>query len=131
MASGEISEELKRFIHAQINSVEQLEVLLLLKSKPHKEWNATEVSEALFIQPASAAVRLAALHSGGLLSTPNAAQPNALFRYQPSSPILDRLVGSLELAYKERKHSVITLIFSKPNENIRVFSDAFKIRRDD
>lgn len=131
MASGEISEELKRFIHAQINSVEQLEVLLLLKAKPHKDWSAAEVSDALFIQPASAAVRLAALHSGGLLSSPNVAHPAAVYRYDPHSPVLDRMVGNLELAYKERKHSVITLIFSKPSENIRVFSDAFKIRRED
>jgi len=130
VASSEISEELKRFIHLHIDSVEQLEVLLLLKAQPHKQWTAADVSQALFIQQASAGGRLSSLQGSGLLHTDNIGQSKASYRYEPHNAALARMVDNLELAYKERKHSVITLIFSKPNENIRVFSDAFKIRRD-
>ncbi|HEX8834436.1 MAG TPA: hypothetical protein VF719_09560 [Abditibacteriaceae bacterium] len=124
----EITEELKKFIHTHINSVEQLEVLLLLRSNSQQEWSAREVSQKLFIQPESAAGRLADLHGSNLLTVREEGQK--LYRYQPQSGALDQHVGSLDRAYKERKDAVIRLIFSRPVDNIRVFSNAFRIRRD-
>jgi hypothetical protein len=44
---------------------------------------------------------------------------------------MDRAIAGLAQAYTDRRVSVITLIFSKPVDKLRSFTDAFKLRRDD
>jgi hypothetical protein len=129
MATGKISREIEQFIHEKINSVEQLEVLLLLSGSPEKEWSAAEVSQKLYIQPESATKRLADLHAGELLILSQTS--DSLYRYKPSTNALESAVSGLAEAYKVRRVSVINLIFSKPHDHIRVFSDAFRIRKED
>ena len=41
-------EAVRSFILEHINSVEQLEVLLLLKNQPDREWTAEAVSQAVY-----------------------------------------------------------------------------------
>jgi hypothetical protein len=132
MPDDKIPADVKRLIHNHINSVEQLEVFLLLREQSDREWNAVEVSRELRIQPESAATRLAALTEGRLLASTGGADKTALcYRYQPATSDLERAASGLSAAYKERRYSVIDLIFSKPTDNIRTFSDAFRIRRED
>lgn len=128
MAEGEITVAVKDFIHQHINSVEQLEVLLLMLSRSDKEWSATEVSRELYIQPASAATRLADLQRSRLLQeSPNIPQS---FRYAPSEASMDKAAREVASAYSVRRVGIINLILERPLDNVRVFSDAFRIRRD-
>ena len=129
MATGEITPEIEQFINDRINSVEQLEVLLLLRASPEKEWSAGEVSQKLYIQPDSAARRLADLHAGGLLVVSEAA--GSLYRYGPRTSDLESVADGLAEAYKIRPVSIINLIFSRPRDQIRAFADAFRIRKED
>jgi hypothetical protein len=134
MVAGEdISPELKRFIQNTINSVEQLEVLLFLMSNAEKEWSVEEISLRTRLAPESVAARLEDLHAAQLLTRAqtDSSQPAAhLYRYAPTTKALAQEVAdSLDRAYKERRDTVIQLIFSKPLDNIRIFADAFRIRR--
>jgi hypothetical protein len=43
---------------------------------------------------------------------------------------LDRTASDLARLYPERRFTIIEIIFSKPNDKIRSFADAFRIRRD-
>ena len=128
MATDDISKEVKRFISDHIDSVEALEVLLLLRDYPNREWSAEEVSRELYTQTESAAKRLAELQSINLLAATGG--PSLLYRYSPDTGELDRTVSELSKAYKERRVTVIGLIFSSPSDKIRTFADAFKIKRD-
>jgi hypothetical protein len=125
-----IAEDVRRFIHDNINSVEQLEVLLLLRGEPEKKWSAEEVSRRLFTMPASAATRLSDLLTLGLLKESGANGTDTLYSYSPGDSRTDDVVSRLDRAYRERKDSVIQIIFSRPADRIQVFSDAFRIRRD-
>lgn len=127
MSSGEITTDIERFIHDNINSVEQLEVLLLLFSPPQKEWSAVEVSQKLYRQPDSVAMRLEDLRDRGVLSVRQEAQ--LLYQYAPNAR-QDAIMRGLERAYEVRKDAIIRLIFTRPPDTLRVFSDAFRIRRD-
>jgi hypothetical protein len=130
MAKEEISPEVRRFIHNTINSVEQLEVLLFLMSNPDREWSAEEVGERVRSTPESVASKLADLQAARLLTVRN--DPALLYRYAPeSSALAEEVAQSLDRAYRERKDTVIQLIFSRPLNNIRVFADAFRIRKED
>lgn len=130
MSGGGITAEVEQFIGDSIPSVEQLEVLLLLLEAPGQEWSASEVSQKLHRQPTSVAARLQDLHSRGLLGVREQDPP--LYSYAPGAR--DEVVRALNRAYKERKDAVIQMIFSparNQNNNLRAFSDAFKIRRPD
>jgi len=115
-----IAEELKGFIQSYIDSVEQLEVLLLLMAQ-RRDWSAPEVSRTLAIQPESAAVRLVGLYRNGLLDARDDGRGRSAFRYSPNSANLARLADDLVRTYRERKHSVITLIATRPSELVQVF----------
>jgi hypothetical protein len=124
-----LPEDVDRFLARHVDTIEQLEVLLLLHRLPAADWTAEAVANALYIQPASAARRLAALADFGLLAAKSASAPT--YRYAPQSAELDQTVGRLAETYRERRVAVITAIASRPMENVRAFSDAFRIRKKD
>lgn len=134
MAPNGLPEAVQRLIGEHIDSVEQLEVLLLLRRQKDRPWCADTVARELRIAAASASERLVDLAHRGMLapSEPDESSPEGqeCFRYSPANPRLDEAVSALAAAYSERRVSVINLIFSKPTDRIRTFADAFRVRRD-
>lgn len=120
-----LPEDVRHFLHENIDSVEQLEVLLLLWRTPERGWTCDEVATAVYSHPSSVVRRLAMLFGQGLLRE---YEPGC-YRYAPRTSDLHDTVTRLDHVYRERRVAVITLIASKPIENVRAFSDAFRIRR--
>lgn len=117
----------RELIQQHIDSVEQLEVLLLLHDQPDRDWSAAEVSGELRTNERSTATRLADLTARGLVAE---GATRELYRYAPRTHDLNAAVGGLAREYAVRRVSVITLIFAKPLDRIRSFADAFRFRRD-
>ncbi len=128
MASDPIPEEVKKFIAERIDSVELLEVLLLLRAKPEQEWSADEVSRELRSSSVAIGKRLADLHARELLFLNEAS--TLRYRYNPRTKNLIVVVDALARAYELSRARVIDLIFSKPTDKLRHFSDAFKLRKE-
>ena len=126
MTSG-IPEDVRRFLLQCIDSVEQLEVLLHLYRTPEQAWSCDSIALALYSNPASIARRLAGLYSNGLLTL----ESSSTYRYQPKTAELDVTVSHLAETYRQRRVAVITVIASKPMENVRAFSEAFRLRKKD
>jgi hypothetical protein len=120
-----LPEDVHLFLHQNIDSVEQLEVLLLLWRTPERGWTSEEVATAVYSHPSSVVRRLSMLLGQGLLREREA----GCYQYGPRTPQLHDTVTRLDHCYRERRVAVITLIASKPIENVRAFSDAFRIRR--
>jgi hypothetical protein len=120
-----LSEDVHRFLYQNIDSVEQLEVLLLLRRLPDRGWTAEEVARELYSHPSSILHRMTSLAGRGLLRE---LEP-ACYQYAPRSTELHDTVTRVAETYRERRVAVITLIASKPIENVRAFSDAFRLRR--
>ncbi|WP_211193936.1 hypothetical protein [Pyxidicoccus fallax] len=112
---------------AHIDSIEKLEVLLLLRARAEREWTAAEVALELRITDVSADARLADLTASGLLVC-DAGRPEK-FRYSPIRSEDVRSIAELAMAYAERRVSVITFIFSKPQNHVQGFADAFLFRK--
>jgi len=108
-----------------IASIEQLEVLLLLRQAPTLDWTPDAVASILNGHPVSVADRMAALERAGFLRRSDTS--DVRYRYSPGDD-LGRQVDGLAAAYKERRVTVVSLIASKPLENMRAFSDAFRVR---
>jgi hypothetical protein len=112
--------DVERFLARCIDSVEQLETLLLLR-RSGGEWTAESVARELRIDAHSAARRLAELAASRLLSESGRAYTYATGGY-------DVEVDAVARAYSERRVSVITFIFSRPTDRLKSFSDAFRIK---
>jgi hypothetical protein len=123
-----ISQEVKALIAERIDSVVQLEVLLLLHGAPQKEWTAAAVAQELRIEGSWAEDQLNELTNRGLLAQVGHTPP--AYRYSPRTADLATAVDGLKEAYADRRVTVISLIFSKPVDKLRSFADAFRLRRD-
>jgi hypothetical protein len=127
MALDNIQNEIRSFIKANIESVDQLRILLFLRNSPEQEWNVLGVSVKLYLRPEVATAELAKLEARGFLISRG--EPK-YYRYKPQSPYLEDMVK--ELARLDREHPVtlIKLIYSM-SKDIQAFADAFKLRKDD
>jgi len=83
------------------------------------------MARELYSHPTSIAGRFQALLGAGLLRETGA----GFFQYAPRSLELDATVALLEEAYRERRVALISAIASRSVENVRAFSDAFRIRK--
>lgn len=110
-----------------IDSIEKLEVLLLLRAMTEREWTASAVAQELRITEASAAARLEDLNAGRLLI--GSGEAPEVYRYSPASSEDVRSIAELAAAYAERRVSVITFIFSRPQTRVRGFADAFLLKK--
>ena len=128
-AEEPIPEIVRRFIIDHINSVESLEVLLLLSTGTIREYTPEEVCRTLCTSLESATARLRELHRSRLLVTvENAGSPK--YRFDPANAEA-KVVADLEKVYKTRRVSVISFIYSNPTDPLRAFSDAFRLRKDE
>lgn len=125
MLTSRLPLDIKQFLTEMIESIAHLEVLLMLLSRPEKKFSAEEVSRELRSNTHSATNQLEQLTSKGLLK-----QENALFQYSPSSEEIDLKVKELYDVYKKMPVAVVTAIYEKPQDKLKDFSNAFKLKKD-
>lgn len=110
-----------------IDSVEQLEILVLLYRVRFGRWTARRVSEELRTNLDSSRERLEELVARGLAA---ARDIDGERRYElVADQARERAVAAVVDAYDARRVSVITFVVTKPAERIRSFADAFRLRR--
>ena len=127
--AGDLSIEVQQFIERYVDSLAKLEILLLLRADPSRQWNACDVAKALYYSAHEVCEdQLASLARAALLACTSPAEKR--YQYGPGSAELDRLVGDLAGAYQERRVAVITQIYSMPVNKIEVFADAFRLRKE-
>ncbi len=122
-----LPQNVRDFILKYIDSVEQLETLLLLQSEKSRQWTADEVAERLRIAAESAASRLESMCANGFGEEQQQAG-RKVYKYNGAAQ--DGTIDALSVCYRQYRVRVITAIFSKPIDRVRTFADAFKIRRD-
>jgi hypothetical protein len=118
-----IPAELRDFIAKSIDSVGQLEALLLLRDNADKAWDVLQLAKRLYVNDAEAAFILAHLVERGFVI-----QQDESYRYDrqgKQAVTIDRLAE----AYAHQLIPITNLIHTKPR-GIRAFADAFKIKRD-
>ncbi len=120
---SDIPEPVRRLIAGHLESVAQLDVLLLLRAAPDKWWTSEEVARALVTRPPAALGFLHHLTGTGLLE-----RDEERFRYAPpgtTGPVVDELAA----CYSARRTTVVSLILSAPDEAVSSLADAFRLRR--
>lgn len=123
MVDDGIPAELRDFIVKSIDSVGQLEALLLLRDNADEAWSILQLAKRLYVNEAEAASILAHLVEQGFVI-----QQDESYRYDrlgKQAATIDRLAE----AYARQLIPITNLIHTKPR-GIRAFADAFKIKRD-
>jgi hypothetical protein len=118
---------LKQFIENQIESVPQLEALLLLRSDPQRNWSDADVAKALYIPQDVAAALLAEFVRRGFATI---VPPEARYAYRNRDKEADALISTLASVYQERRVAIISLIYSKPLNKVQTFADAFRFGKE-
>ena len=124
MTQTGVPADVKRFIAAEIESVGQLDVLLLLRGVADKDWTAGEVARALVMQAPSVEIWLQKMAARGLV-----ASVGDKYRFAPPTAEVERTIDGLAESYAKYRVAVIGTIFSRPSEGVTQFSEAFRVRR--
>jgi hypothetical protein len=124
MADDLIPAEVREFIHTYIESIADLEALLLLARMIGTKWTAASVAEQLYIDEAQAGDVLERLCAGGLV---RCQAGSFWFNDGPDGPrtIVERLAD----LYTSHLIPVTNLVHSRPS-GARAFAAAFKFRKD-
>jgi hypothetical protein len=124
--ADEFSAELELFMAQHIESLAQLETLLLMWGDPARQWDCAELSRALYITPDMCSGLVADLQRRGFLGQ----AADSRYQYQPANPEMHRLLTQLAAVYQERRVAVITQIYSRPMQKVKTFADSFRLRRE-
>lgn len=125
----ELPDNVRALITSHIDSVIQLEVLLLLQGSPARQRTAVDVAKELRIDLGWVGQQLKQFCDGGLIGCGEGTGGGQVYTYTPRTPELKEAIDALAELYLERRVTVISTIFSKPVDPIRSFSDAFRLRR--
>lgn len=124
-----IPDDVAQFVIDKIDSVAELEALLLLRNAPDCEWTARELSNRLYLGVKDAVAILAALSAKGLAFCKSG--DYGAYKYQPGSPEIGQMVDRLCEIYSKEIVPVTNLIHSKSKTRVQEFADAFKLRKKD
>src|SRR5215467_5746989 len=124
MADEIIPGDLRDFILGHIDSIGQLEALLLLRAHAYEDWDVRRTAARLYAGEAEVAEFLTRLCVDGLLAC-----HDGFYRFACQTPDLHGTVDRLAAAYSQHLIPVTNVIHGKPRR-IREFADAFKFRKD-
>jgi hypothetical protein len=128
-----IDADLAGFVSEHIESVDQLEVFLLLARAAGRRWDEHELSTELRTSDLAARLTLDHLGRRGLLEIHPGDPPQ--YAFPSGDGRLAQLATRLERAYQERRVSMISLIYSKPerpeSDPVHLFAEAFRIKPKD
>lgn len=129
MPFRKIPDDIRRFIQSSIDSIAQLEALLIVREHPDIEWTVSAMSARLYISPEQTSAILFRLSDDELVATKGDGD-SALFQYQPGSEELRQMVDRLAEAYGKHLVPITRLVHSKQGMRIREFPDAFDFRKE-
>ncbi len=124
MADEIISSDIREFILAHIDSIAQLEALLLLRATPNELWDGAKAARRLYVTERECHEALARLCAEGLLS-----RTDGSYRYAGIVAEQAEMVDRLAEAYARHLIPVTNIIHQKPRR-IREFAEAFKFKEE-
>lgn len=116
-----IPDHLKAFLIRNLDSVAQLEALLLMRATAADVWFPSGLAARLYVADREAQAVLAVLHHRHFLQKTTAGG----FRYEPASDELRDLVDTLAAAYPRHLIAITRLIHAQAPTAVRSFAEAF------
>ena len=124
MAGGDLDDELRLFVETHFRTIEQLEVLLLLRGAPDRVFTAETAFDRIRSSVSSITERLRELCNAGFLDCQEGPPPT--FRYAPRTTELTQAVDRLSEAYKIRRVAVVQAIYGQRSRGPSEIAKAFR-----
>jgi hypothetical protein len=121
-----IPREVESFIADTIESVGQLEILLLLHGDPSRIWTVAEINHELRSSAEAVGKRVILLVAKGLAERASESPP--AYRYAARDAALDSRVRALQEAYRDYRTAVIEKIYAGPADRVMDFARSFSLR---
>ena len=115
------------FLAENIDSVPQLEALLLLWQAPNNRWSVEELAVRLYVSKEEAAAIIRALQMRGLIVSDG--QPNS-YRYSSDWDASGTLMAEVAHAYRHHLIEITKFIHSRASSAVRAFARAFDLKKD-
>lgn len=126
--SGDVPDDVRALILRRVESPEFLDVLLLMHGSGDRALKPDEVAGRLRVDEVTASRALVSLRQAGILTV--TIDEDAQYRYQPP-PAAAETIDALVAHYRDRPQDVIDLIARRPQQKLKLFADAFRIRKDE
>lgn len=128
MNSPQIPPSVLQFIAERIDSVPQLEALLLLWESPQRAWTEEELAGRIYVSRQIAALTLQALQRQNLVVAESAESPR--YRYNPQWDASGEVMPEVAAAYRRHLVQLATFIHSRASTAVREFARAFDLKKD-
>jgi hypothetical protein len=128
MTSPEIPARVLQFLAERIDTVPQLEAVLLLWEDPQRLWSEEELAGRIYVGRPVAAAILQALQRQQLVTV----EPSSVARYRynpqwdPTGEVMPEVAG----AYRRHLVPLATFIHSRASTAVREFARAFDLKKD-
>ncbi|MBI4522488.1 MAG: hypothetical protein HY695_01605 [Deltaproteobacteria bacterium] len=129
MSKDFIPDDIAQFILQRIDSVAQMEALVLLCRNADEEWAIEALAKRLYISEQETTEILEHLCKDGLLLRKS--NEPLRYQYQPDSGEIQELVNRVVDTYTRHLVPVTNLIHSAAKTRVREFADAFRFRKDE
>ncbi len=116
--------EVLDFIGAVARSLWTLELLTLIRQSPDKQWSVQDLVRALRASTQVVQRSVVELRTFGFV----ASAENGSIRYRAPSPKLDELAAAARTLYSLRPVAVMNVIATSPDEKLRLFANAFRLK---
>jgi hypothetical protein len=115
------------FLQANIDSVDQLEILRLIAKNSEQEYSDVQLAKDLQISQELVESQVKALHSRGLLNL--VSEQPLVFKYGTRSSEQEIPLQTLIQTYLERPVSLIKMVYENQKQ-MKLFSEAFRLKGD-
>jgi hypothetical protein len=127
MVPLEIPERVLRFLAENIDSVPQLEALLLLSEHASETWNAEQVATRIYVRNDKAESILSALHRRRLIERLEETPESYRFTAVDDAR---RLVAEVNASYRANVVVLTRFIHENASASVREFARAFDLKKD-
>jgi DNA-binding MarR family transcriptional regulator len=119
--------EIEQFIGQHIESLAQLETLLVLRREPGRSWSCADLARQLYVTADVCTGIVGDLERRGFVLRD--AKIDSI-QYRSAGAEADQIIDQLACLYQQRRVAIITQIYSKPVKKVQTFADAFRFRRE-
>lgn len=127
MTEPAIPQQVLQFIAEQIDTVPQLECLLLLHQDDNRSWLADDVAARIYISRDTARAILQTLERRHLIAS-DGDPPR--YRFSPSEVARREVVAQVAGTYQRHLVPIATFIHTKASASVREFARAFDLKKD-
>jgi hypothetical protein len=128
MKRAEIPAAVLDFVSKRIDSVAELETLLIMSAEESRVWSVDEIASRIYVAKPSAAAVLHALERHCLVV---AREAGSHYCFSPASDEERQAILQTAIAYRVHLIPITTLIHKKASGPVQEFARAFSLKKDE